>query len=122
MWEAHDDAHERADADHGEAAHAEEHEHEGEHADSHHDADEDHAHGEIDMHIWLDPSNAKVLVPAIATALSDADPGNASTYQANAARLGQRLDEINRYLQRRLALIADRPYVVFHDAYQYFEG
>lgn len=86
-----------------------------------HDAEEDHAHGEIDMHIWLDASNAKVLVPAIATALSDADPANASTYRANAARLGERLDELDRSLQGRLATIADRPYVVFHDAYQYFE-
>jgi zinc transport system substrate-binding protein len=121
MWEAHDQGHEEADADHAEGEHADEHEDEGEHADSNHDADDDHAHGEIDMHIWLDPSNAKVLVPAIATALSDADPGNASTYQANAARLGQRLDEIDRSLQGRLAAVADRPYVVFHDAYQYFE-
>jgi zinc transport system substrate-binding protein len=84
MWEAHDNGHEQADADaaHAKGEHAEEHEDEGEHADSNHDADADNAHGEIDMHIWLDPSNAKVLVAAIATALSDADRGNASTYQA----------------------------------------
>jgi zinc transport system substrate-binding protein len=120
MWEAHDRWHEHADADadHGEGEHAGEHEDEGA---GDHDADEDHAHGEIDMHIWLDPGNAKVLVPAIASALSAADPGNASTYQANAARLGERLDQVDRSLQGRLATVADRPYVVFHDAYQYFE-
>jgi zinc transport system substrate-binding protein len=108
MWEEHD---------HGE--HAEAHEEEGGHAEADHEGE--HAHGETDMHVWLDPSNAKLLVAAIATTLSDADPRNASTYQANAARLDQRLDELDRSLQGKLAAIADHPYVVFHDGYQYFE-
>jgi zinc transport system substrate-binding protein len=73
------------------------------------------------MHVWLDPDNAKALVTAIATALSGADPENASTYQANAARMHQQLDELDRALADRLRAVADRPYVVFHDAYQYFE-
>ena len=80
-----------------------------------------HAHGETDMHIWLDPGNAKVLAAAIAAALGDADPSNAAIYQANAERLRQRLDELDRSLEDRLATVTDRPYVVFHDAYQYFE-
>jgi zinc transport system substrate-binding protein len=110
MWEEHDHG-----AEHGAA-----HEAEGEHAEAH-DDDHEHEHGETDMHVWLDPGNAKVLVAAIATTLSDADPPHASTYQTNAARLDQRLDELDRSLQGRLAAVADRPYVVFHDAYQYFE-
>jgi zinc transport system substrate-binding protein len=123
MWEAHDHGNERADADpdRDEGEHVEENEDEGEPVDADHEATERQAHGETDMHIWLDPANAKVLVPAIATALGDADPANASTYQVNAARLGQRLDELDRSLENRLATVADRPYVVFHDAYQYFE-
>jgi zinc transport system substrate-binding protein len=73
------------------------------------------------MHIWLDPGNAKVLAAAIASALGDADPGNASAYEANAERVRQQLDELDRSLKDQLATVADRPYVVFHDAYQYFE-
>jgi zinc transport system substrate-binding protein len=111
MWEEHDHGDEHADGDAGQG--------EGEHAEADHE--DEHAHGETDMHVWLDPGNAKVLVAAIATTLSDADPRNASTYRSNAARLDQRLDELDRSLQGRLAAIADRPYVVFHDAYQYFE-
>ena len=118
MWEEHDHGDEHAEAHEAEGEHAEAHEEESGHAEAH---EEEHAHGETDMHVWLDPGNAKVLVAAIATTLSDADPGNASTYQANAARLDQRLDELDRSLQGRLAAVADRPYVVFHDAYQYFE-
>jgi zinc transport system substrate-binding protein len=73
------------------------------------------------MHIWLDPANAKALAAAIATALGEADPSNASAYQANAERLRQQLDELDRSLRERLAAVTDRPYIVFHDAYQYFE-
>jgi zinc transport system substrate-binding protein len=122
MWEAHEHGadHAGADADHGAAEHAEAHEDEGEQAETEHQAP-DHAHGETDMHIWLDPGNAKVLAAAIASTLGDADPGNASAYQANAERVRQQLDELDRSLKDQLATVADRPYVVFHDAYQYFE-
>jgi zinc transport system substrate-binding protein len=123
MWETHE--HEGEDVEeHEEGAHADEQEegpqveaHDGE--DAH--AEADHVHGETDMHVWLDPENAKMLAAAIATVLSDADPDNASIYQANAARLRQRLDDLDRALEDKLATIAGRPYVVFHDAYQYFE-
>jgi zinc transport system substrate-binding protein len=119
MWEEHDHGDEHAEAHEAEGEHAEAHEEEGGHAEEDHEVE--HLHGETDMHVWLDPNNAKVLVAAMATTLSDADPPNASTYQANAARLDQRLDELDRSLQGKLAVVADRPYVVFHDAYQYFE-
>jgi zinc transport system substrate-binding protein len=131
MWEAHEhgDDHADADADHGTGERAATPEHEAEHVDEHkseasdagHTAAAGHAHGETDMHIWLDPANAKVIVAAIASALGDADQGNAAAYQANAARLQAALDELDRSLEDRLATVVDRPYVVFHDAYQYFE-
>jgi zinc transport system substrate-binding protein len=132
MWEAHqDDADDAgADADHDADAHAEEHddtreraavhEPEGEPAGAEHEGADD-GHGERDMHIWLNPGNAKVLAAFIASALGDEDPDNASAYQTNAARLRQQLDELDRSLADRLATVSDRPYVVFHDAYQYFE-
>jgi zinc transport system substrate-binding protein len=102
---------------------AEEHEHEEEPAgaDADHEEGLHQGHGETDMHVWLDPGNAKVLVDAIAATLGAADPANAARYAANAARLRERLDELDRALADRLAAVGDRPYVVFHDAYQYFE-
>jgi zinc transport system substrate-binding protein len=138
MWEAHEhgDEHAGTDTGQGEGEHAEEHEkgdyaehhesehaqeHEGENAEADHEAGAGHAHGETDMHIWLDPGNAKVLAAVIASTLADADSGNAATYQANAERLRQQLDELDRSLRDRLAAITDLPYVVFHDAYRYFE-
>jgi zinc transport system substrate-binding protein len=127
MWEAHEHGDTNAGADADEGKHPEEHEHEGEHAEPHrhsgaeNEAAEEHAPGQTDMHIWLDPGNAQVLTAAIAAALGDADPPNASIYRANAERLRRQLDELDRSLEDRLTAIADRPYVVFHDAYQYFE-
>jgi zinc transport system substrate-binding protein len=122
MWEAHEHEgeHAGADADRGAAEHPEAHRGEGEHAVAE-PKKAGHAHGETDMHIWLDPENAKVLAAVIASALVDADSGNAAIYEANAERLRQHLDELDRSLRDRLAAITDRPYVVFHDAYQYFE-
>jgi zinc transport system substrate-binding protein len=121
MWEA--DEHEGEHADHGgEGEHAEKHEEHGAaHADADHVVGEDHAHGETDMHVWLDPGNAKVLVNAIASVLGDADPANAAIYHSNAARLRQRIEALDRDLAERLEVVGDRPYVVFHDGYQYFE-
>ena len=92
-----------------------------EHSQAQNEAAEQHPHGQTDMHIWLDPRNAEALAAGIAAALGDADPPNASIYRANAERLRHQLDELDRSLQDRLVAVADRPYVVFHDAYQYFE-
>jgi zinc transport system substrate-binding protein len=94
--------------------------HEDEHA---HDADEhDHdEHGEGDMHFWLDPQNAKLMVTQIATTLAEADPENATAYQTNAEAELVRLDALEAELAAMLAPVADKPFIVFHDAYQYFE-
>lgn len=79
-------------------------------------------HGQrIDGHIWLDPQNAKLIVSKAAEVLSELDPGSAQRYQANAKALLARLDALDAELSQRLSSLAQKPYVVFHDAYQYFE-
>jgi zinc transport system substrate-binding protein len=83
---------------------------------------EGHDHGEGDMHFWLDPENAKLMVTQIATTLAEADPENATAYQANAEAELVKLDALEAELVATLAPVADRPFIVFHDAYQYFEA
>lgn len=102
----------------------EHHSHGDEHAEEGHEHEEHgHAHeeGEGDMHFWLDPENAKLMVTDIAKVLSAADPDNAAKYNANAeteiAALGALETEIN----ASLIGVKDKPFIVFHDAYQYFE-
>ena len=108
--------------DHGAKAHAGE-EHEAGHADHAQDeAGHDHAaEAAVDMHFWLDPANAAVLVKAIADWLADADPDNAAAYAANAAEVEGELAELTAELEATLAPAKGKPFIVFHDAYQYFE-
>ncbi len=74
-----------------------------------------------DPHIWLDPANARDIAQRAAAALSGLDPGNGERYQSNADAFSARLDLLDEELRATLAPIADVPYVVFHDAYGYFE-
>ncbi|MBK1735641.1 zinc ABC transporter substrate-binding protein [Halorhodospira abdelmalekii] len=91
------------------------------HGDKHgHDHDHHHDH-ERDYHLWLDPHNAKAITRALAERLAELDPEHAERYQANAAAQQRRLAELDERLRERLEPIGDRPFVVFHDAYQYFE-
>lgn len=75
-----------------------------------------------DPHLWLDPGNAIAATRAIAAALAKADPVHATAYQANAAAQENRLKALDDALKARLAPVAGKPFVVYHDAYQYLEA
>ncbi|MFT4185389.1 MAG: zinc ABC transporter substrate-binding protein [Rhizobium sp.] len=96
-----------------------------EHAESaDHDHDHDghsHGHEEFDTHLWLDPHNAKAMAAEITTTLVAADPANALTYEANQKALDDRLDALDAEIASTVAPVKDKPFIVFHDAYQYFE-
>jgi zinc transport system substrate-binding protein len=65
--------------------------------------------------------NAKPMADRIAEVLSAKVPAQAAVFRANAARLKADLDALSAELARELAPIAGKPYIVFHDALQYFE-
>ena len=90
-------------------------EHEG------HEGHDDHGHGEFDVHVWLDPENAKVLVNEIKLELIELDPKNASIYEANSMKINLKLDQLIDEVSAKLESEKGKGYVVFHDAYQYFE-
>jgi zinc transport system substrate-binding protein len=77
--------------------------------------------GSADGHLWLDPANAKAIARAAADVLGQVDPANRGRYAANAAGLDARIDALDAELAAGLAPVRGVPYVVFHDAYQYFE-
>ena len=107
--------------DHGdehEEGHDEHEEGHDEHEDEHGHHDE-HNHGEFDIHFWLDPAIAKVIVKNIADELSNIDVANKATYEANASKAISELDEL--IAETKLKINKNATYVVFHDAYQYFE-
>lgn len=95
----------------------EEEEHEGEDHDDH-----DEAILKFDPHVWLDPENAKAMTNAVAAELSKIDPEHAKTYEANAAAYVASLDQLTADISAETKPIQNKPFVVFHDAYQYFEA
>ncbi|MBV2184162.1 MAG: zinc ABC transporter substrate-binding protein [Rhizobium sp.] len=109
----------------GGAFEADDHEGEGEHAG--HDADaahdeHEHEHGGFDTHLWLDPMNAKAMAAEIESALVTVDPDNAERYKANGAALAAEIDALDKEIAATIQPVANKPFVVFHDAYQYFEN
>ena len=80
-----------------------------------------HDHGTIDGHAWLDPVNAKPMADRIAEVLGTHAPAQAAVFRTNAARLKADLDALAADLALDLAPVAGKPYIVFHDALQYFE-
>jgi zinc transport system substrate-binding protein len=119
-WDAHDHAHE--EEGHDDHGHAEKKAEEAGHDHDH--EKEPHAEGVLsfDPHVWLDPENAKAMAQAAAAELSKADPANGSAYEANAKAFAASLDKMSAEITASLAPIKDKPYVVFHDAFQYFES
>ncbi len=95
----------------------------------HDDRDEISADGEAhdddqgahDPHAWLSPDNAKVWLDAIAAELSTADPENAEVYLANATAGKAELDTLAAEIEAVLEPVRGNPFIVFHDAFQYFE-
>jgi len=116
--------------DHSDKEHAEtedqDHDDHDDHSDKEHAETEDqdhdeHAHGAHDPHAWLSPENAKIWLNLIAAQLSTADPDNASTYFVNAAAAMTEIDTLMADVSTMLDPVRGNSFIVFHDAYQYFE-
>lgn len=149
LFEAHEHGEDEDHDDHGHADHAEEedhdhkdhseakdhdhdeHDHE-EHAEKDHDHDdhghedhadhEGHAHGDHDPHAWLSPQNASTWLNVIAAQLSAADPDNAGAYFANASAAREEMEALSAEINTILDPVRGGSFIVFHDAYQYFEN
>ena len=109
-WERHDH--------HGHEGHDDHNDHD-KHAKKHDDHD-DHQ-SKDDVHIWLSPDNAIKIVKKVNEELSLLFPDNASQYKENSNNIINKISDLKSELTKDLAPIKDKPYVVFHDAYQYFE-
>ena len=110
----HDADHDDHDADH------DDHDEEEEHMDEDHD---DHNHGAIDPHYWLDPHNLEEMAQAIADALIVLVPDQSATINAN---LSAYLEELEVYEEATTELIANAPVRTLlhggHNAFAYFAG
>ena len=108
--------------DHDEDGHKEHEDHSEEEHDNHaEESHDDHGHGKFDVHVWLDPENAKVMANEIMEALKKVDPGNAKKYETNTKKVVEKLNRLVAEVSAKLATAKGKGFVVFHDAYQYFE-
>lgn len=111
LFEAHDHEDEQHDDQHDD-------EHD-EHDDEEH---EEQGHGSHDPHAWLSPNNAKAWLDVVAAQLSSYDPENAGVYFTNAASAKSEIEMMIAEINLALVPIRGGKFIVFHDAYQYFEN
>jgi zinc transport system substrate-binding protein len=119
--------------DHGDHKHEAKHDDHDDHGDHKHEAKHDdhddhagheghnHEAGGVDPHLWLDTQNMIVIAEEVTNTLVETDPANADKYKANSKALKAKLTDLNGQLEAIVKTSKGKPYVVFHDAYQYFE-
>jgi len=90
------------------------------HEHEHHDLHEKEAI-HIDPHLWLSPKNGIQIAQSISAHLQQHDPKNETIYQKNTLQFIKIVEGINTELTQQLASVRAQPFLVFHDAYQYFE-
>lgn len=101
------------------------HDHDAHDHDAHHDNDGHEGHDDHavqDGHIWLDPKNAQAIVAVIAAELSAKYPQHADLFAKNAAALTDKIEALSGELSAQLNPVRGKPFIVFHDATQYFES
>jgi len=88
-------------------------------------ADQQHNHGHgdtpIDPHIWLSIDNALLMAEQMRQVLVIRDPARQATYQQNFQHLKTRILELKQLITKSLNS-KDFNYLVYHDAFQYFEA
>ena len=98
------------------------HDHSDHADDDDHDDHDDHGdHAGHDPHAWLSPKNAMTWLEVIAGRLSAVDPVNSDAYVANAASGRAVIEALMDEVDATLDPVRGRAFIVFHEAYQYFE-
>lgn len=77
--------------------------------------------GNADLHLWLNTENAISIAQQLAISLIELDPGNGKEYQEALKKFESDVVVLNRSLQNRFSQYQQPDYLLYHDAYQYFE-
>ena len=112
--------------------HGDDHDDHDKHGKKHDDHDDHEKHGkkhddhddhekEDDVHIWLSPDNAIKIVQKVNKVLSLYFPENSKIYNDNTTKFIDKIRSLKMELIKEMSPIKNKPYIVFHDAYQYFE-
>jgi len=93
------------------------HDHDAAHA---HDHEHDRDAETMDPHLWTSPLLVRQMAIAIRDALSALDPEGAATYARNQERFDTELMALHQRLERNLAGLEHRSFMVYHPAWGYF--
>ncbi|WP_273835973.1 metal ABC transporter solute-binding protein, Zn/Mn family [Guptibacillus sedimenti] len=94
----------------------EEHE---EHADEEH---ADHDHGDVNPHIWIDPTLAIQQAENIKRALIEINPDNKKTFESNYETLEEELLALDKEFREMADSAPKKEFLISHDAYSYWES
>lgn len=99
------------------------HDDEDEGDDGDHEGEHHHHAGDLDPHVWLSPDNALIIADALAGVLQPMlTPQQQALLQDNLAAFEADINALTLRIDEQLAGLHDRPYLTFHDAYQYFDS
>lgn len=93
------------------------------HEDEHHHDEVQHDALEAkdtDYHLWLNPKNAILMATHISEKVISIDPSNRASYEQNTQQLVEAISEMDSKVSDALAPVKERPFLVMHDAWQYF--
>lgn len=85
-----------------------------------HEHDHEQHNHEEDSHIWLSPTNAKVMAQNICDGLCAQFPSHAGTFKKNLSALHRELDALQAYGEAQLKNLSCRELITFHDGFAYF--
>lgn len=106
----------------GATAGPDEHEHDPDHhGHEHGEASDSHTPGSADPHIWLSPTNARAIVLGLSAKMQQRFPAHRAVLVRNEAAVLAEIETLKRDLADRVRAVRGRPFIVLHDAFQYFE-
>jgi len=91
-----------------------------EHHEGHDHGGHSHLYG--DPHVWFGPDEALAIAQSLVGILVQRDAVNAAQYHANLERFRNQLSVLDKDLRARFSEISNQHYLVYHDAYSYFEN
>ena len=74
-----------------------------------------------DLHFWLSTDNALLIARELVLCLSEIEPSKEQSFQLAFDNFELNLSKTDLLIEESLSLFRDKPFLVFHDAFQYFE-
>lgn len=78
-----------------------------------------HSHSNKDVHFWMNPQNAAEVITMVAQRLGEQYPAQKSGLDQAVSDASALFKTLDKNLMQQLAALKSKPFIVYHDAYQY---